>query len=88
MQQMLIALGIPRRQLYHDPNYDIKINSFWMRPLSKHLELLERAKKGWKKKMQQFHPDKPGGCNRKASELNAIWKRVELLFKRKGVTLL
>lgn len=60
---------------------------FWLR-CEAHLHfILHDAWQAWRTQVQQVHPDKPGGNAKACAYLNAVWQRIELLFRRKGYVL-
>lgn len=83
IEGLLLALGVPRRLL--QPQRRTNDKSFWRRPLN-HLEILEAAREAWRRAIAQVHPDR-GGSTTLAAKVNALWQRVELLFRKKGYAL-
>jgi len=47
-------------------------------------DLFEAAEKEYKNRIKVLHPDNGGDTN-KAAELNVVWKRTKMLFKRLGI---
>ena len=49
-----------------------------------HLEVLEQARRLYRKQIACVHPDLPGGCLEQAVQLNDTWGKIEQLFKEHG----
>lgn len=49
-------------------------------------ELFERAEQSYKRLIKRFHSDIHGGSDRMAAILNVAWKRLKMLFDRRGVS--
>lgn len=77
---LLKTLGVPNVMLYVKRG---RGQSFWHRNIN-HLAVLEMARRLYRLQMGQLHPDRPGGNNGRALELNRIWSRVRKLFKDHG----
>ena len=59
----------------------------WSRPQHEILEVLRLAREKYVQALKEVHPDKPGGNTRAATNLIAIWTRVESAFEKRGYTL-
>lgn len=71
------------RRLYHHG----ATKSFWrLHGPDKLYSFLERAKRVHRQLIQRVHPDR-GGCPKLAAFINAVWDRIQLLFKRRGYEL-
>lgn len=47
--------------------------------------LYERAEQAYKRLIRRFHSDSGRGNDKVAAVLNVAWKRLRMLFKRRGV---
>jgi len=78
---LLKTLGVPPQMLYVRR---IRENgSFWLRDIN-HLQVLEQARRLYRKQIVCAHPDKPGGSLEHTVQLNDAWGEIERRFKQHG----
>ena len=78
---LLKTLGVPNRMLYvRRPRHN---GSFWLRRID-HLQVLEQARRIYRKKITRVHPDKVGGNLERAIQLNQTWYEIERRFRKHG----
>jgi hypothetical protein len=83
---MLKTMGVPNQMLYVRrlrKNGSRKNGSFWIRRIN-HLEVLEQARRLYRKQIVCVHPDKAGGNLEETIQLNATWGKIERGFKKHG----
>lgn len=80
----LEALGVQHRRRHGERS--LRKASFWVRNEANLNAILFDAKQLYRKLVAKLHPDR-GGCEEQCRRLNQIWQRIELLFRRKGITL-
>ena len=78
---MLKTMGVPNRMLYVRRRR--KNGSFWIRRIN-HLEVLEQARRLYRKQIVCVHPDKAGGNLERTIQLNVTWGKIERCFKKHG----
>jgi len=59
---------------------------FWLAQEHQLHEILFDVKVAYKRLMKRVHPDK-GGCPKLCAYVNAVYDRIKLLYKRKGIQL-
>jgi hypothetical protein len=91
LPQLLVALGIPRRDAYRATSRiadlrktTMRVRGFWDRPLDELMTLKERARTLYIKRMTRAHPDK-GGDAGECTDLTMIWKRICHLYRQHGL---
>lgn len=57
--------------------------SFWLRNIN-HLQVLEQARRLYRKQVACVHPDKPGGSLEQTILLNNTWNKIQRRFKQHG----
>jgi hypothetical protein len=78
---LLKALGVPKQALYVRR---LRENgSFWLRKIN-HLQVLEQARRLYRKQIACVHPDKAGGNLEQAIQLNWAWGEIERRFRKHG----
>jgi len=78
---LLKTLGVPMQMLYFRR---LRENgSFWSRRIN-HLQVLEQARKLYRRQIVEMHPDKPGGSLDQTIQLNDAWEKIERRFKKHG----
>jgi hypothetical protein len=82
----LRRLGVPESMLSRPTLRCKSRQGFWDRRVD-YLAILERARALWRSRIKRVHPDQPGGCAKRAIELNALWLRVRKSFAAKGYEL-
>lgn len=78
---LLKTVGVPNRMLYA---LRLQENgSFWLRNIN-HLQILEQARRLYRKQVVCVHPDKPGGNLEQMVQLNNAWDKIQRRFKQHG----
>ena len=78
---MLKDLGVPRQMLYVGRLSEN--GSFWLRRIN-HLQVLEQARRLYRKQIARVHPDKRGGSLEQTIQLNNAWDKIERRFRKHG----
>lgn len=78
---LLKTVGVPNRMLY--PQRLQENGSFWLRNIN-HLEVLEQARRLYRKRIAGVHPDKPGGSPEQTILLNSTWSKIQRRFREHG----
>lgn len=84
LPQALVALGMDnvgckKTKYRHGKIMVCKLNEWQL------FDLYQAARKLYRQLVVQLHPDR-GGSVDLCARLNALWNRIEFLFKRKGIT--
>lgn len=78
---LLKTVGVPNRMLYA---LRMRENgSFWLRNIN-HLQVLEQARRLYRKQVACVHPDKPGGSLEQTIQINNTWDKIQRRFKQHG----
>ena len=78
---LLKTVGVPNRMLY--VRRQSENGSFWLRRID-HLQVLEQARRLYRKQIVCVHPDKAGGSLEQTIQLNVTWGKIERRFKQHG----
>jgi len=78
---LLKKLGVPRQMLYVRRPHEN--GSFWRRKIN-HLQVLEQARRLYRKQIVCVHPDIRGGSLERTVQLNAAWAKIQRRFKKHG----
>jgi len=79
---LLNALGVPL-WVYQPRSRAYRNGSIWNRNIN-HLEVLEVAKRLYRKQAKIVHPRARGDCEEASVRLNYLWATIRERFKRQG----
>jgi hypothetical protein len=81
---LLKLLGVPKQMLYFGRSGQNA--SLWSRQIN-HLEVLEQARKLYRRQIFDVHPDRAGGSTERTIQLNQTWFKIRQSFKTHGYEL-
>lgn len=87
LHALLVFLGIPRKDVYLPKNRPKPQGTYWQRNEANLPFILHDVHLAYRESIKACHPDRKGGCGKRAAALNQAWQRVKKLFAQKGVRL-
>ena len=89
MPSLLLALGVDYPDLlrtggqgYRDTHHK---GGFWMRHEDHLIDIAWALKAAWRKRLLEYHPDRPGGSLEVTQHINMLYGKAKRLLERHGI---